>query len=375
VAAQTSDSNGEGRWIVSPGFDLFWFFGGAGASVLLVVLFLAARVPIVPLVWVGILLFDGPHMAAAYTRTYLDAKERRERRRVLLVPLVAFAIGPLCLALDAAIGSEVFFLGFLGGASFYAYYHVVRQHYGFLALYKARGRERSRIDFLVDKWSLYVACFVPYVYFLVTHPKARVLIHLAPQASPSFVRAVAIACALVWGAAVVAFAWRALASRAGATKIAYFLLTVALYAAAYGWIGRMEPVYAASNGPDQDFLLLGLVIGVFHNMQYVGLVWFHNRNRYAGPDRGHGLARAVSGSPVRYFAAVLGFSAIYYLIACSTGVYPGCAAFLGRRLGPFTINQLGLCAWWGIALHHYVLDQKIWRIAGDPELRKNLGLT
>jgi hypothetical protein len=30
--------------------------------------------------------------------------------------------------------------------------------------------------------------------------------------------------------------------------------------------------------------------------------------------------------------------------------------------------------WWGIALNHYYLDQKIWRIRGDERLKKNLGL-
>jgi hypothetical protein len=363
------------RWIVSCPFDLAWFFGGAFVSLAIVVAFLALRVPIVALVWIGILVFDGPHMAAAYSRTYVDRVEWRDRRRVLVVPLLAFLVGPLCLFLNVVTRSELPFLAYLGLATFYAYFHVVRQHWGFLALYRSKAGERGR-DLEIDRWSLYVACWTPYAWFLLTHPKARALLLLSPDASPSFVRVVTLASAAVYLCAVAAFLWRALESRAAPQKIAYFLVTVSLYAFAYFWIGRMEPVYAQSSGPDQDFLLLGLVISVFHNVQYVGLVWFHNRNRYAERDEQHGLARHVNASAKHYLAFVIAFSlGIYLLVACSTGVYPGCQAFLTRRLlGPITINQLGLSLWWGIALHHYYLDQKIWRIRGDDRLRRDLGL-
>jgi hypothetical protein len=363
------------RWIVSPSFDLFWFFGGAIASILILAAFLALRVPIVALVWVGILLFDGPHMAAAYSRTYLDGLEWRQRRRVLVVPLLAFLVGPLCLAANLVTGSELPFLAFLGGVTFYAYFHVVRQHWGFLALYRAKAGERGQ-DVAIDRWSLYVACWTPYAWFLLTHPKARALVYLTPEASPMFVRVVTCACAVVFLSAIAAFVSRAVKRRAAPQKVGYFLVTVALYALAYFWVGRMEPVYPQSSGPDQDFLLLSLVVGVFHNMQYVGLVWFHNRNRYGTRDAQHGLARHVNASPLRYLGFAFAFSlGIYLLVACSTGVYPGCQAFLTRPLvGAITVNQLGLSLWWGIALHHYYLDQKIWRIRGDDRLRRDLGL-
>ena len=363
------------RWIVSPSFDLSWFFGGAVVSMLIVGAFLALHVPIVALVWIGILLFDGPHMAAAYSRTYVDRREWRDRRRVLALPLLAFLVGPLCLLAGVVTDSELPFLGFLALATFYAYFHVVRQHWGFLALYRAKAGERGS-DVAIDRWSLYVACWTPYAWFLVTHPKARALVRLAPDASPGFVRIATLLGALVVGAAVAVFLVRAFRSKSAPQKVAYFLVTVSLYALAYFWIGRMEPVYTQSTGPDQDFLLLGLVIGVFHNVQYVGLVWFHNRNRYARRDDDHGFARHVNASPARFVGFALTFSlGIYLAIACATGVYPGCALFLTRKLvGPITVNQLGLSLWWGIALHHYYLDQKIWRIRGDDRLRHDLGL-
>ena len=48
--------------------------------------------------------------------------------------------------------------------------------------------------------------------------------------------------------------------------------------------------------------------------------------------------------------------------------------FADRRLGSISWNQIGLCLWWGLAINHYFLDQKIWRIRGDAELQRNLRL-
>src|SRR5215467_10510787 len=88
------------RWIVSPRYDLTWFFGGALVSVLVLGLYFAAGIPIVLLWWAWLLAFDGPHIGAAFTRTYLDAEEWRTRRRLLLMSLVSFAIGPIFLILN-----------------------------------------------------------------------------------------------------------------------------------------------------------------------------------------------------------------------------------------------------------------------------------
>ena len=120
----------------------------------------------------------------------------------------------------------------------------------------------------------------------------------------------------------------------------------------------------ASNGPDQDFLLISILVVIFHNVQYLGLVWFHNRNRY-GESTGHGLAQLVNRSPAYFLGACALFSAVIsFASACATGAFPGCAPFADRQLGPVSWNQIGLCLWWGLAMNHYVLDQKIWRIRG-----------
>jgi hypothetical protein len=139
-------------------------------------------------------------------------------------------------------------------------------------------------------------------------------------------------------------------------------------------IARFEPVYAQSNGPDQDFLLLSVLITVFHNIQYLGLVWFYNRNRYGQASPSVGPAFWINRSLVRFLAACGVFSVVYLLFACWTDVFPGCGVFAGFTLGAITASQIGLCLWWGLALQHYYLDQRIWRLSADASLKRYLKL-
>jgi hypothetical protein len=115
------------------------------------------------------------------------------------------------------------------------------------------------------------------------------------------------------------------------------------------------------------------MLTIFHNVQYVGLVWVHNRNRYRGPGD-FGPARAINRSLMAYLLWCLSFSLLYLMAACATGVFPGCGFFAADAAGSITPNQIGLCLWWGLALQHYYLDQKIWRIRADPALKRHLGL-
>jgi hypothetical protein len=366
------------RWLVSRAFDLTWFFGGAALSLLVLALFFLAGAPIVALWWIWLIAFDGPHIGAAFTRTYFDADEWRRRPALLLTSLLTFGVGPLFLIASVLTRSEYPFLAFLAFATFYGYYHVVRQHYGFVALYNTVNHDWDRRSVALDRSTLYIGCWAPYAYFLLTHPKARELIRL-PAGDPSAIESIlAYAIAAVWLAAIGRFVFEHIRRdglRLRNPKTPYLVGTVLLYGFIYFAIARFEPVYGASQGPDQDFLLLSIVIVIFHNVQYVGLVWFHNRNRYEG-QQGHGLAGFVNRAPGMFLAVCALFSlGIYLTFACSTGVFPSCQWFGDRQaFGPLTWNQIGLCLWWGLAMNHYYLDQKIWRIRGDDALKHSLRL-
>jgi len=361
---------GEG-WIVSRDFDVRWFFGGVMASLLFVALALARAVPMVLLFWIWLLAFDGPHMAAAYTRTYLDRDEWQRTPRRILAPLLSFLIGPACLLLGVVSRSPVPFQLFLAVATVYGYYHLVRQHYGFLALYRSVGHERE--GFLRDKWCLYIGAWAPYVYFVVTHPHARALLGL-PASPGDLAHAAGGLLVAAWGASLAVFlVGQRMRAERNTAKTIYVVATILLHGAAYFFIARFEPVYAASRGPDQDFLLLSVMLTVFHNVEYIALVWVHNQKKYRSQGD-WGPARSVSRSAPRYLAALASFSFVYLAMASATGVYPVFQSFTQVTFGSVTANQVGLALWWGISVHHYWLDQKIWRVGSDPRLRSYLGI-
>jgi hypothetical protein len=101
-------------------------------------------------------------------------------------------------------------------------------------------------------------------------------------------------------------------------------------------------------------------VTIVHNLQYHAIVWFHNRNRYAGAGetRFGRIPTAVSRSLLVYVAMGLAFSLVYRV--------PGFA--LGK------ISELAFGFFCGVGLTHYFLDSRIWRVRHDPGLRAALGL-
>jgi hypothetical protein len=344
-------------WIGRRSFDLTFFFGGAALAVVALAIAVFFRSSIVVLAWVWILLFDGPHMMALYTRTYLDETARRERRTLLLGSLAVFLVGPACLALSVATRSDAPFLAFIGLASVYGYHHVVRQHYGFVALYRAKSREPiTRASYLVDKATLYLGLWLPWIAFLVAHPIGRGI--RGSSGAPSAVESGAGTVLFVaWLAVVGVYAARALRTRG--LKAPYLLLVTGVHGLLYFVAARFEPVYSLAKNADQQLLLMTVMGGLLHSAQYVGIVWLYNAKHNA--KRFPTLAR--------YLLACVAFSAIYFVIAALTAVYPAFAWLEDAKVfGVVPVSRLALCLFWGIALHHYVVDQYIWRLKRDPSI-------
>ena len=115
-------------WIISGRDDMVWFIGSVLASYLLLFIYVTGLVPLVPMVATWAILIDAPHVFGTFSRTYFDRAERRARKRLLLGSLAFFLVGPLMVV--AGAGLVFFFL-----AALWAYYHLIKQHYGFMVLY------------------------------------------------------------------------------------------------------------------------------------------------------------------------------------------------------------------------------------------------
>src|SRR5580693_1757647 len=82
-------------WIIDQKDDLIWFIGSVIASYALLLANLKLGVPLMMLVWIWAIGFDGPHVFGTVSRTYADREERKKRARLLYGTLLLFLIGPL----------------------------------------------------------------------------------------------------------------------------------------------------------------------------------------------------------------------------------------------------------------------------------------
>jgi hypothetical protein len=360
-------------WLVDRRQDLLSTVGGLSASLALLALHMWGGVNSVVLWWAWILVLDGPHIFATVSRTYLDRREREGRRRLLLGSLGWFAVGPLFLGLSLGVSRRLPFELFLAAAGIWAYWHVVRQHYGLMSLYQRKNGDMHPVDRRIDSLTLYVGLLAPFVSFSVTHASARRMLGLGAEPGPEVLLtrgcwAAVLAVAALFAARQVQ-RWRAGAGINGPK--------VLLLAAALGLSGLLfsPPVVARI-----EFLMVAAVVTAFHNIQYHGIVWFYHRNRYhtPGADRAaFGLAPRVSQRFLIYAACGVAFTLLYRGLGCGFGAHPGCGTFDAKvMLGPgLSLRDLMVSFIWGFALHHYYLDQKIWRVSRDSGLNRDLKLS
>jgi hypothetical protein len=121
---------------------------------------------------------------------------------------------------------------------------------------------------------------------------------------------------------------------------------------------------------------------IFHDFQYHALIWFHHRNRHhrAGVDpKQVGRASKVSGNLFVYAACAVGFAVIFRLLGCALQLHPGCTPILVTSeinlFGAFNADALLKAVLVGFPLHHYFVDQFIWKTGRSEELQNDLKLT
>src|SRR5436305_5374621 len=153
------------RWIISAREDLVWFIGSVASSYALLILYVTGVVPLIPMVAGWAILIDAPHVFGTFSRTYFDASEWRARKRLMLGSLLFFAVGPAMVLLG--VGFTFFFI-----ASLWAYYHLVKQHYDFIVLYKKKNNDLAPVDNALDRLLLMFAFNYPFVAFIANDPNA-----------------------------------------------------------------------------------------------------------------------------------------------------------------------------------------------------------
>ena len=374
------------------------------------------EVALVTLYVIWAVAFDGTHFFATYSRTVLDPDFRREHSALLRASMTVFVAGPALLAValsvggDEAIRAMSFALNRFAVA--WAYYHLCRQHYGVIALYR-----RKQADPDASAWRLETLMMLSGF----AYPFLHALIHLEEPLSGAELqwigaagwRATSQVLLAVGGLAAAGASWLR-ASERGRTsttaRLALFGLarvTLAIgltlpLGEAVGWFRILEhaesglmAVFGLSvvarmlhgvgaRGPIQwpkwamlagalathhsilrlegvPVLLAMLALTLFHNVQYHRIVRFFSVSQYSGRGPDH-FARRATQSPVLFWIAGLAFS---------TAVLATKICLLAVRDDEIATYMV-VAAIWGIPLHHYVLDASIWRPSHSRQVRQML---
>lgn len=416
------------HWIADRRTDLTWYVGSALAGWFYVALILllgrgladplndplwtvslfGSELPItltVLVFWSWAFLLDGPHLWATLGRTLLDPDEWQVRRREIRRSFWVFALGPVAvlspylLAAGAglvglsfpmgslAIGYYVFFTFF----KLWAYYHVVRQHWGFFRLYKSKADDFDPRWERLDTWFFNLMLYLPLLLFF-TAPFYLQTPGFYPDLGLQRSLAGGLTLAgifrpLFWSLYVAALGAYALSlwkrrsegETINGAKLAFLLSIVPLHLIVYA----ASPLLAAFVIP---------IVTVGHNIQYHRIIWDYARKKYYADGKKtaqrYPWARRAFSSWLTY-----GVIGIVFTFACYRGPW---IIWLRKALGGLIDDSIvnaslsaagfGGASYSGVgesvafafiigwALQHYYLDSKIWRVSSDPEVRRLLGV-
>lgn len=349
------------RWIINARDDLVWFIGSVLSSYALLFLYVKGILPLIPMVALWAILIDAPHVFGTFSRTYFDRAERKARGPLLWGSLLFFTIGPILVWLGA--GFVFFFV-----AALWAYYHLVKQHYGFMVLYKKKNGDLAAVDNALDRLMLLFAFSYPFVAFIARDPEAiaRVPAILRPGVS-------ALASLLLVGTIGLFLIW--LGRQVQRMVIGepldvpkYLLLAAAI---PMHWVVLLTPM------PHKPIAIVA-ILTIYHNLQYHRLIWFHNKKYSAAKGKTsfelkteYGAAELISRRLLYY----IGFGIIFGLIYQGPRQLLGYVSLKQADAGEQSFAaQVGISFLWGYAFIHYYLDSKIWRVRRDATLGKALNM-
>src|ERR1044072_4992369 len=352
------------RWIINAREDLVWFVGSVASSYLLLILYVTGVLPLVPMVAGWAILIDAPHVFGTFSRTYFDRSEWKTRKRLLVGSLLFFVIGPFLVLVG--LGLTFFFI-----AALWAYYDLVKQHYGFMVVYKKMNDDLAPIDNALDRLLLLFAFNYPFVAFIAGDPNAMARV---PPVLRSGVNVVALI--LLIGTIALATGWFARQVHRSVLREPLNVPKYLLLAAAIPmhWIALLTPMPAKP-------IALVAILTIYHNLQYHRLIWFHNqkyRHAAVSPAANAQDGRGPKSGPASFISRRLIFYIVFGIIFGI--IYQGPRQYLGYLNlhtgdSPAALSkpiQLGIAFLWGYAFIHYYLDSKIWRVRRDPSVSKAL---
>ena len=349
----------QGHWIVSPGYDLIWFFGASLLGYVVLWFHLGLGISGLILWWAWVLSVDSPHLFATYWLTYLNQRFRGENRLLLIGSLIWIAFPVALAVLGSITGFETPFKIYLLFVFLYGWWHILRQHYGFVVLYQIKSGEKIGVKSSVDFYFIHISLIIAFGSFLLQNYSVGNLIF--SDNGGSLINRFGLfglntALLSLWWVLVIGYSINQIrkyfqGQSESPPKIAYLALITVFYGVVY-----LVPEFAKNI----SFLAIPPIITVFHNVQYHALVWHLGPGKFT--EQPGGLGKLIGRSFLTYAAAALVFTAIY-----RGGIF-GVRGFLDFfEFGPMSFwRRFFVAVAFGIATHHYYLAQKIWRARSSP---------
>jgi hypothetical protein len=321
---------------------------------------------------VGVLLVDVAHVWSTAFVVYLDPAEWRRRPLLYGGAPVALFLGGV--ALYAAGGPGAFWrvLAYL------AVFHFVRQQYGWVMLYRARGGERDRLGRWLDGATIYAATLYPLIHWHAHLPRGFWWMKPGDFAAGLPAQA-ATAAGWIYLALLAAYVARALVQR----PVSWGKHLIVATTAACWYIGIV-----ATNS-DYTFTVTNVFI---HGVPYLALVYVYARNAAreaesahgasaqllglgaTGPGGGAGRGRppAWRGRGLAVFLATLWLVAYVEELLWDRTIWHDREWLFGAGLdvGGAAVILVPLLATPQLA--HYVLDAFLWRRRSNPRLGRLL---
>jgi len=276
------------------------------------------------------------HVIATYTRLAFDPQSLR-RNRFLAIDLLVLVTG-VTLAVALTAGAWVIASAFL----YLQWFHYMRQGYGIGRMY-FRATPQGQVAGSRD-WAADLVVYLVPIYGIAARSSTMGDQFLGMPVRTIVLPSVVVTLLGVLAAAAVAF-WFARTVRAAFTDTLDFAYS--------GFILSHIVVFLMAYIVIDDVNAGWLCINVWHNFQYVLVVWMANAKRYAGGiDQTARLLSKISqpGRVIAYFATCIGITTVVYVL-----------------LNQFTVLALGgglavtLGVYMGINFHHYIVDALIWK--------------
>ena len=277
------------------------------------------------------------HVVATYTRLAFDTRSLRSNRVLAVDLLVAVTLVTLGVAMTA--GAWVIATAFL----YLQWFHYMRQGFGIARMYYHRATPDGQTPGSRDLAADFVIYLVP-IYGIAARSSTMGDTFLGLPVKPVVLPDVVVMLLGIMAAAAV-IAWTVKITRAAMNETldlqytGFIVSHIAIFLVAYVFVNDLNTGW--------------LAIDVWHNFQYVLVVWMSNAKRYAaGVDPTARFLSRLSqpGRVTMYFGCCLAITTIVY-------------ALLGR----FTVLVLGggmaitVGIYMGINFHHYIVDALIWK--------------